>query len=98
MEDKIRTITTESGFTCEVDEEFLDDYEIVEAIADLAEIQTDGAAGLAGLKKLLDLMLGKEQKKKLIEHLRSIHGRAKTSEMQKEITQIIAGLGAAKKN
>ena len=74
--------TTESGFNFEVVEELADDFEFLELLGDFSENPLMAS-------KLADKMLGREQKEALKEHLRGKDGRIKTSDMFRELTQII---------
>ena len=74
--------TTESGFNFEVKEELADDFEFLELLGDFSENPLMAS-------KLADKMLGREQKEALKEHLRGEDGRIKTSDMFRELTEII---------
>ena len=74
--------TTESGFDFEVKEELADDFEFLELLGDFSENPLMAS-------KLADKMLGREQKEALKEHLRGADGRIKTSDMFRELTEII---------
>ena len=74
--------TTESGFNFEVVEELADDFEFLELLGDFSENPLMAS-------KLADKMLGREQKEALKEHLRGGDGRIKTSDMFRELTEII---------
>lgn len=74
--------TTESGFDFEVKEELADDFEFLELLGDFSENPLMAS-------KLADKMLGREQKEVLKEHLRGEDGRIKTSDMFRELTEII---------
>lgn len=74
--------TTESGFDFEVKEELADDFEFLELLGDFSENPLMAS-------KLADKMLGREQKEALKEHLRGDDGRIKTSDMFRELTEII---------
>ena len=73
---------TESGFNFEVKEELADDFEFLELLGDFSENPLMAS-------KLADKMLGREQKEVLKEHLRGEDGRIKTSDMFRELTEII---------
>lgn len=74
--------TTGSGFNFEAPEELADDFEFLELLGDFSENPLMAS-------KLADKMLGKEQKEALKEHLRGEDGRIKTSDMFRELTEII---------
>ena len=73
---------TESGFNFEVKKELADDFEFLELLGDFSENPLMAS-------KLADKMLGREQKEALKEHLRGEDGRIKTSDMFRELTEII---------
>lgn len=72
---------TETGFSYEVSDESLNDYELVEV---LAEVDTNPLL----LPKLVDKLLGKEQKKKLLDHLRTEDGKVPIDAVSAEIMDI----------
>lgn len=72
---------TETGFSYEVSDESLNDYELVEI---LAEVDTNPLL----LPKLVDKLLGKEQKKKLLNHLRTEDGKVPIDAISAEIMDI----------
>ena len=73
---------TTSGFEYEIDEESLDDYELLE---DLSELDDGNSAKTTSV---LNRLLGKEQKDRLKEHLRTESGRVPASKMMIEIGEI----------
>lgn len=75
-------ITTESGFTAELDTAFFDDWEYVEAINAVVE----GKVG--AMARLADVVLG-ENKEALKDHVRDENGRVPADKMFKEIFEII---------
>ena len=81
--------TTESGFCYRIDNEALDDWELVEMIADMDGV-TSSIAIIKGL-------LGDEQYDALKEHCRSPKGRVLSSRMEKEVTEILGAAGPVKK-
>jgi len=72
---------TKSGFKYSVSEERLNNYELLEAIGELEE-------NPLVLTKVVDLLLGKEQKKELKDHLRTKDGLVPTEKLSEEITEI----------
>lgn len=72
---------TKSGFEYSLDVERLENYEVIEAIAELNE-------DISAMPKLLNLILGEEQKKKLLDHLRDKEGIVKVSKLETEIFEI----------
>lgn len=82
---------TESGFYFEIDETALDDMEFVEALADLEE-------DALKLPKVCNMLLGKEQKAKLYDHLRNEHGKVPASAVSSAIVEIMLVAGESTKN
>lgn len=81
---------TSSGFKFEIAEGALDNYELVEALAD---IETDPLS----VTKVVTLLLGKEQKEKLKEHVRNEEGVVTTTALMKEIEEIFKTQNKVKK-
>lgn len=81
---------TSSGFKFEISEGALDNYELVEALAD---IETDPLS----VTKVVTLLLGKEQKEKLKEHVRNEEGTVTTTALMKEIEEIFKTQNKVKK-
>lgn len=73
---------TTSGFEYELDESALDDYELLE---DLCELDEGNASKTISV---FNRLLGKEQKDRLKEHLRSKNGRVPASKMMNEMGEI----------
>ncbi len=80
---------TKSGFSYELDKERLNNYELLEAIEELEE-------NPLVLSRVVNLLLGKEQTKKLKDHLRSENGIVPTEKMSEEITEIFQNQGETK--
>lgn len=72
---------TKSGFEYEIPEENLNNYELVETLGELE-------ANPLLISKTVDLLLGKEQKEKLKEHLRTDSGMVPTDKISEEIMEI----------
>lgn len=72
---------TKSGFKYEIPEERLNNYELLEAISELDE-------DTLILPKVVNLLLGKEQKKELTKHLRTEDGMVPMDKMTAEIIEI----------
>lgn len=77
--------TTRSGFYYEISDDQLDDYELLETICEV----DNGNNTL--IPKVAELVLGKKQLSELKEHLRNENGRVKTSDMFREIMEIMKG-------
>jgi len=80
---------TKSGFSYELDKERLNNYELLEAIEELEE-------NPLVLSRVVNLLLGKEQTKKLKDHLRTENGIVPTEKMSEEITEIFQSQGETK--
>lgn len=80
--------TTSTGFEFDVDEKRLDDYELLEDLADM----TDGKEGK--IVSVINRLLGEEQKEKLKDHLRDQEGRVAATGMTKEIMDVFKALKA----
>lgn len=72
---------TSSGFEYQVPEENLNNYELVEV---LGELENNPLL----IAKTVDLLLGKEQKEKLKDHLRTENGTVPTDKISEEIMEI----------
>lgn len=72
---------TRTGFKYELDEARLDDYEIVEMLADF---DNDPSV----MSKLLSMLMGDDQVKALKEHLRGENGVVSFSGMMNEVIDI----------
>ncbi len=81
---------TSTGFQFEIAEGALDNYELVEALAD---IETDPLS----VTKVVNLLLGKEQKEKLKEHVRNDKGVVTTTALMKEIEEVFKTQNKVKK-
>ena len=81
---------TSTGFEFQIAEGALDNYELVEALAD---IETDPLS----VTKVVTLLLGKEQKEKLKEHVRNDKGVVTTTALMKEIEEIFKTQNKVKK-
>ena len=81
--------TTTSGFEFEIEKEALDDYELIEMIAELDDGKT------SNLPKIYERLLGKEQKKALMEFLRK-DGRVSFTEMSKAFFEIMNAIKEGK--
>ena len=85
------TGTTASGFAYEIDESVGDDYEILEAIAQLQK-----GDNVTALVTLIDRVLGDKQKDAFKEHCR-VDGRVSTEKMINEFFDIFSNHDATKK-
>jgi hypothetical protein len=74
--------TTSTGFDYEFDETLFEDMEFIELLA-----EADGNGML--FPKFLDKMLGKEQKKKLYDHVRGDNSRVSIIDVKKEVIEMM---------
>ena len=81
---------TSTGFQFQIAEGALDNYELVEALAD---IESDPLS----VTKVVTLLLGKEQKGKLKDHVRNDEGVVTTTALMKEIEEIFKTQNKVKK-
>lgn len=72
---------TKSGFPYQLDEKRLNNYELLEAVGDMED-------NPLVLSKIVNLVLGVDQAKKLKDHLRTDEGLVPTDRMSDEITEI----------
>ena len=73
---------TKSGFKFEIEEEMLDNMEILDYLSD-----ADDGNSLA-FPKLLNILLGKDQKKRLYNHLRTEKGNVPSEKVLDELHEI----------
>lgn len=85
-------ITTKSGFTCNIDPDALNDSELLDAIAEL-QSGNKLAFPVVSLK-----VLGRENRAKLYDHLRTAAGRVPLEDVDREMTEIMQALGKPAKN
>lgn len=90
--DPIKKGKLENGFEYEVDVNVLDDMEMLDA---LAEAQEEEPLKINVVSKKL---LGKEQRKRLYDHLRNEDGRVPVEAAVQAITDIMLDLGEDGKN
>ena len=81
---------TKTGFSFTLREEALDDMELLEVM-----IAVDDDASL--LPKLLRMLLGEKQKRRLYEHVRKIHGRVSIKALSEEVFSMLQGERTLKK-
>lgn len=85
-------ITTKSGFTCDIDPDALNDSELLDAIAEL-QSGNKLAFPVVSLK-----VLGRENRAKLYDHLRTAAGRVPLEGVDREMTEIMQALGKPAEN
>ena len=86
----MRQVTTKSGFCLEIEEERLNNMELLDALTDL-----DGGDGTA-LSTVLRLLLTKEQKKALYDHLRTPGGMVPIEAVAETLREIFEASQPAK--
>lgn len=82
--------TTTTGFSFELDEDALDDYELLETL------QKIDAGDTTRVIQMVDLLLGEEQKARLKEHIRTEKGRVSASRMIAETMEIFKSCSTGK--
>lgn len=82
---------TKSGFKFEIDEEIMDDMEFIEL---LAAAQKNELL----FPEVIEQIMGKEQKRKLYDHLRNEKGRVPVDATIKVVEEIMVAAGEDTKN
>ena len=82
---------TKSGFEYEISKDVVNDYELVENLAELEE-------NPLLLGKIVNQILGKEQTARLKDHVRNEKGIVPTDKMTQEIIEIFKNSGEETKN
>lgn len=72
---------TSSGFEYEIEDHILDNMELVDAIVEVDE-------NLGAISKVVKMLLNKEQKKKLYDHLRTENGNVPLMAVANEVAEI----------
>ena len=86
-----KKIKLENGFECTINTDVLDDMEFVDLLADTEDDPLK-------IGRVALMLLGKEQKKNLYDHLRSEDGRVPVTSMNDAIEKIFNALGDDAKN
>lgn len=82
---------TPTAFNFEIEEDVVDDYELLELIADVEEHPEK-------VVKLIPKVLGEKQKDKLIEHVKKTNnGKCSVTSMMREMSAIFEGATTLKK-
>lgn len=91
---------TNSGFEFEYDRRRLDDMRFVDAMAEALDPEAEEFTRLSNSSKLIGMLLGKELKAKLYEHIGAKHdGRVPSVDLVNELGEIMAAAGkSAEKN
>lgn len=82
---------TKSGFKFQLNEEAMNDMEFIEFLAKTEESVT-------ALPKVIEMVLGENQKKKLYDHIRTKDGRVPLEAVNNEISEIFDIAGEEVKN
>lgn len=85
-------VKTQSGFEIAVDDEAMNSMELVDTL-----VEVDGNDLLA-VSKLGEMLLGKDGKKKLYDHLRNNKGIVPVDLFMQELNEIMGALGDSAKN
>lgn len=86
-----REITLDNGLTLSISEDAMDDMELLDLLA-----QLDDGNGYA-IPRVVEHLLGKEQKKKLYDAVR-VNGRSKVTAVVDAMKEILDKLGETGKN
>lgn len=81
MAEKRFTGTTKSGFKFSIAESAVDDMELVDLLAESDD-------NFLLFPKIIEKLLGKDQKKKFYDHIKEEHGRVPIEEATKELQEI----------
>ena len=81
-----------NGFSFDVDENALDNMELIDA---MAEAQEENPAMFS---KAVLLLLGKDQRKRLYDHIRDDNGRVSVEAVTNSFVEIFEALGEQGKN
>lgn len=83
---------TKSGFSFQLEESALDNFELIE------EFAKADSGDVGALVRGITMLLGEEQKKRLYEHLRTDKGNVPIEAFQKAIFEIMEKAGVETKN
>lgn len=83
---------TSSGFEIEIDQKRFDNAELLDALSDL------NAGDALAVSRVLSFILGKDDKKRLYDHLREEDGRVPVEKLSAEIEDIFQQAGDPAKN
>lgn len=83
-------IKTNSGFEIELDEETLNNMELLDSLTELRE------GDYSQMSRIIPMVLGKDGKKRLYDHLRLPNGRVPADKVDAEIGEILNALNAGK--
>lgn len=83
-------IKTNSGFEIELDDQTLNNMELLDSLTELRE------GDYSQMSRIIPMVLGKEGKKSLYDHLRLPNGRVPADKVDAEISEILNSLNAGK--
>lgn len=89
----MKKIEFKNGFKIEIDEAVLDNMELVDALAEMHDDENP-----LEVSRVITLILGKEKKKALYDHVRTKDGRVPVAEVSSMIREIFEALGDTGKN
>lgn len=86
-------LKTASGFEYVIDQDALDDWELMNSMAEMTEMEnSDNPLKMVPLfDRILDKLLGSEQYNKLKDHLKAKDGKVKTSAIIEDFNSIMTG-------
>ena len=85
---------TKSGFEFEYDEQALNDMEFLDAVV---EAESGNASAILRAQSFMIIkLLGKDQRKKLYDHLRTPEGRVPCELVEQELTDMMEAADAGK--
>ena len=85
------------GFAYEFDEVNADDMRLVDALAICMDPDTDSFATVSAASRAAEILLGKEQKRRLYDHIGKAHGgRVPAQDLMTELEGIMSGTDAEK--
>lgn len=84
------TAKTKSGFEIELEESSLDNMELVDTLDEMNE------GNPLAISRLVPLLLGKEGKKKLYDHLRTPDGRVPVAKVAEALGELMNSFTAGK--
>lgn len=80
-----------NGFEVDIQQDVLDDMELIEAIAEA------DSGSVTAVPRLVELLMGKENKKRLYDHIRQQEGKVRVTQVSACIKDIFEQLGEAGK-
>ena len=84
------TASTKDGFAVELDEEVMNNAELLDAMADVQ------SSDVLALGRAVRLLIGKENAKKLYDHLRTEDGRVPIEALSNAFGELVGSFSAGK--